>query len=172
MLNKFKLFFVTLLAVLFSVNASATVITGIPTVTVGGRVFTDTTNLIMLVCANQNTNGCTFRKPGSSTGYLVPVGKTFKAQALQLNVTVGASNSLMSVGYADNDVGVNTSTAPTNPVYAAGNSLASGFFNLNLTGAPLQVVLPDFLIPAQKYIYQVASGGTATYATVLFGYEQ
>lgn len=130
----------------------------IPTLTVGGRVFTDLDNLITLVAqegASATSQNCTFRKVGVTGGYVVPALTTFKLIAIKIvsvTATAGANaNGNLDILYADNDVGFGTNTAFTNPVYLGGDSSSVvRFQSLIATGQSSEFVI-NFDIPAGKY---------------------
>lgn len=90
----------------------------VDSVTIGGFTFVDITNLKMMVASTATTgNVCTFRQ-GGSTGYQVTTGKTLtlKAYKAEASSVTAAAGSLFFLFYADNDVGMDTTTARTNQV--------------------------------------------------------
>jgi hypothetical protein len=149
----------------------------VPSLTIGGRVFTDLTNLkILQGVANGTTNvRCSLREAGASAGYQVPVGKTFKVLAVVFQVGASAAGTSNSVAfaYSDNDVGVAASTAFTNPVYIGGNLDNGAYMPLtalsNLTKTEFSV---NFDIPAGKYLgIQALSTGAVVVRATVYGYE-
>lgn len=148
----------------------------IDTITVGGRVFTNLTSLIILYGWADGTgtsNRCTLRTANGSAGYQVTTGKTLTIRAVRFQTT-GASNtagvSPGNLAYADNDVGVATSTAFTNSVNMIGNTSfiqwgrASLYYGSDGDGAAI-----DFQVPALKYPAYVASNQIC--AIICYGYE-
>lgn len=68
-------------------------------------------------------NVCHFRKAASTAGYQVTAGKTLyiaKLRVFPSGETTIEISFCAKIGYADNDVGLNTTTARTNPVMAIG----------------------------------------------------
>ena len=67
----------------------------IPTITVGGRVFTDLDNLIVLTAYAQTGTaaGATFREPVASSGYQVPGGQTLRILAVTARVVYAAGSA-------------------------------------------------------------------------------
>lgn len=144
----------------------------IPTLNIGGRIFTDLTNLIVLVgngVGPTNLNS-TLRKQNGSAGYQVPATKTFQALALRIMTSVTAANSGASILYSDNDVGTRSPTVFTNPVYIGGSStngtVGDGpFVAGQFTDTPLQ-----FSIPTGKYVGTITAGA-GVYFYQVYGYE-
>ena len=125
----------------------------IPTLTVGGRVFTDLENLIELSGAGSSTSiYSTLRLSGASSGYQVPVGKILQIRAVQFTATTPA---VLAAGYSDTDVGYATSTAPSVNVvpYVQSDYFYTGG-DTPQVGIPLQ-----FDVPAGKYPYCNTSSG-------------
>lgn len=141
--------------------------TAIPTITIGGRVFTDVTNLKHLQMIVSTTNGCSARTPGATSGYVVPANFQLRILAARIFVSTKGTNSLIvAFGYCDNDCGFPTATAPTN--------LVSGFGSRMFAGDDAAVdsqkeFITNFVIPAGKYTY-FSGDGTTAFAGTFFGY--
>lgn len=61
------------------------------------------------------------RKEGTTVGYQVTSGKTLYMVNMRIQpVEIGTPACQLKMGYADNDVGLDTATARTNPVMAFG----------------------------------------------------
>ncbi len=89
-----------------------------PSITIGGRVFTDLDNLLILsAVVIANTYATAKPNTFTSTGYSVPTLTTFDTKAFEVISWDGASNGAAIPGYGDNDVGENSGSEPTNPVY-------------------------------------------------------
>lgn len=147
----------------------------IDTLTVGGRVFTDLTNLIILGMANGGGFNSTFRKqyPTNVTGagYQVTGGKSLTLWAAQI-LALGADN--IQILYSDNDVGLSSGTAFTNPVYPHGNTgyyiwSSTGGVNIATSFKAWHDINMHFVIPAAKYVSCII--GTNTTAANVYGYE-
>lgn len=148
----------------------------IPSVSIGGRVFTDLANLKILGAGFDaaTTVNSTFRAPNTSAGYQVPVGKKFVVMAIVVKIyeaTATASTIGIRLQYSDNDVGMQTSTALTNAVTTFGATQASSFGSLANTslGAQFQEAI-YFEIPAAKYLTGINISGKASNA-LIYGYE-
>lgn len=141
----------------------------IPSLTVGGRVFTDLSNLIVLYGIAQSASHTTLRKPGGSAGYQVTSGKTLTIYAVECFTVTAAAGAAFQLIYADNDVGVGSATAFTNPVYFAGDPNNAFFYN-SATGASLQRAI-WYPVPATKYV-GMASGSSNDQNCFFYGYEQ
>lgn len=146
----------------------------IDTVTVGGRVFTDLTNLIQIigVITGGGQRSC-MRKLSASAGY-APSGVTFKPKAGIFWVTVTSMVSASggcTFAYSDNDSGLaSNSTALTNGVYICGTSAAE-MCNTDLaSGGKEEFIMGDWSVPSGKYINVQASTST-TGVGHLYGYE-
>lgn len=89
----------------------------IPTITVGGRVFTDLTTIIILQAymnSSAATRYSTFRR--TSSGYQVTTAKTLKLHAAKWS-GIGTNSGGFTMGYGDNDVGFSSASAPTNETF-------------------------------------------------------
>lgn len=102
-----------------------------PSLTIGGRTFTDLDNLIILTCYSAATGGGTFRAQGSSSGYQVTSGKTLRVLAVKSTSGTSTATPTYLLAQSDNDIGLNSATALTNPVYHNGSSaslsMAAGY---------------------------------------------
>jgi len=130
-----------------------------PGLTVGGRVFTDLKNLIVLralIGAGGNLYG-TARQLNASAGYQVPTGKTLRVWAVREVTSV--VNQAVNIGYGDDDKGTSSASAPTNAVWQGGGvSLVLG---KNSSQYGSYEYPTNFAIPAQKYpaAYTDSTGG-------------
>lgn len=128
--------------------------------------------VIYLGCYNVAAGDfCTFRKPGSSSGYAVTAAKTLHIfAACAINTSTGTS-SFFNLFYGTSDKGMNAGTPPTGVVYAFGDSAmnygAGSVAGLNST--PI-VNTTDFQVPATDFPGAINSG-SSTYIQA-FGYEQ
>ncbi len=145
----------------------------IETLTIGGYVFTNIAGLIVLASKGTTNGNCTLRKmnPPGSAGYAVTSGKTLTIYAISMLSNAAMTNSLL---YADNDVGLDTATSFTNPVYfGSGSATAVTMFVVptSQTGinGPMQFA-PVFSVPATKYPAIVTNTGNTNSVTA-YGYE-
>lgn len=137
----------------------------IPSLSVGGVMFTDLSTLIVLFAPqNQASNtNTTARKAFAGAGYQVTSGKTYIIRATRFHSSAAAAYLLK---YSDNDVGVVTATSFTNGVNMIGYSLGSD------ASPPANSVMesaPFAPVPATKYVGTLAVTGTGTLTT--YGYE-
>lgn len=140
----------------------------IPCIQVAGRVFTDLTNLIVLYCSIggvTNRYGSA-RNNNTSAGYAVPAAKTLTILAVKQIANQAAGSATLM--YADNDSGVSSTTAPTNPVYLAGAGLA--FLNDNAAVANQIETTLTFSVPTGKYITIDSATSNKSATFVLYGY--
>lgn len=107
------------------------------TLTVGGRTFTEseitafesgTTGVILYGTLTGSNKYATFRKQDSSSGFQVPAGKTLTIVAIRIWCETASVVFGTQVLYGDNDVGINTATQPTTPVYIGGGSSTNTAF--------------------------------------------
>lgn len=123
---------------------------------VGGRVFTEVDQLINLVGYQSGATNirATFRKTNGSAGYEVPVGKSFRVMAWEYNNQDQNVADGLALCYTDNDVGINTSTAFTNPVWLGGDASAAAVSTRGVQKPALQNQSGaiEFLVPAGKFI--------------------
>lgn len=151
--------------------------TAIPTLTIGGRVFTDLENLKVLSAycdCSAGTRYSTLRLHSASAGYQVPVGKTFKVLAVAVIPLVGAAASRYAYPvYGDNDVGFASAAAPTNAVFPYGNQTASVILPSNTVPTAANTRLEMAIrqdIPAGKYPAVLGTLGLE-FTAYVFGYE-
>jgi hypothetical protein len=146
------------------------------TLAIGGRVFTDLANLICLLgntdsgAGGQNT---TLRKSTATTAYQVPASKQFRVRAVRLHcIASAAASRMIQLLYSDNDMGVTSNTAPTNPVYVGGHTNNSHLGSLVQAATNPQIEFAfDWVVPTTKYIGAI--GTTSSWVQVqVFGYEE
>lgn len=142
---------------------------------IGGRVFKNLNSLLYLYAATAGVNqNCTVRTSNTATGYQVTSGKTLTIGAIRMSLPddTTSTNNTMIIGYADNDLGFTTTTAPINPVYLAGQS-ANGqqpFPTFSLE--PYLDTAMFFQIPAGKFPFILNIGGASGgQQFILFGSE-
>lgn len=140
--------------------------------TKSGRVFSDLDNLICLVGSmGQTTNWATLRKVNDTSGYEVPVGKSFIAWAY---IFIGNTNAgPIYYAYGDNDVGFASASAPTTTVYPGG-SVTAGIIGQTITATEtIEGNLGIFSVPTGKYPAFSGNGGAGGTAgnIFIFGYE-
>lgn len=148
----------------------------IPTITVGGRLFTDISNLIILTeRVLTAARFSTLRKPNSSAGYQVTAGKTLTIEAQQsISSASSASQYEYFLLYGDTDVGQDSAAAPTTPIYVAGeatNTITAGHYEQAASETYVMPVnlITRFQVPAAKYAaFKATSAGTVLWA---YGYE-
>jgi hypothetical protein len=143
----------------------------IPYLTVGGRVFTDLKNLVVVTGGFDGTNtNSSCREWNGSAGYQVPVGKRLVIFAAQVNCIIFTTTCFYTICYSDNDVGVYGTTAFTNKV-TLGNS-ASSIAYMPIVSAVGKTEQAGVLgiVPAQKYVGLCKNIGDAYTLVTLFGY--
>jgi len=145
----------------------------IPSLEIGGRIFTDLVNLITLIGAgyNPSNTNCTLRKLNASAGYVVPTGKQFRILAIKARSDVAVDCSFRIV-YTDNDMGFGTNTAGTNIVYSGGTTISSQR-QVGVTTSSQREFETNFVVPAGKYPSIIVVGGTAASVSAdVYGYEE
>lgn len=143
-------------------------------VTRSGDVAVDTLTDIISLYGFIGTDGNVshLRLPHTTSGYQVTAGKTL--YLVRMMVLGSGVNGWWKLGYCDNDVGLNSATARTNPIMAIGNDDTSnnGMLrpaeSLATTGLPqnLQTMVWKFAI-AQKFPFVRRVGATPN-DTVMF----
>lgn len=148
-----------------------------------GHHVTDTATDEIVLHALLTTSGnvSTLRAVGATSGYQITSAKRFVIT--KIDILFGNASNVefaLALGYADNDVGMSTTTARTNPVALIGapegGSLATtGGFCTNPSSAAVNdqmreacagsIVLP--LAAAGKYLYVRQFGGTASVMSVI-----
>lgn len=150
---------------------------------------TDTITDVICLWARFSTSGnvSTYRRSGATSGYQVTSGKTFYITKIIVACDAASENYAIPIGYADNDVGMNTTTARTNPVAVLGDpeqtTLASGAggvvinptVNSNqmpaVNAAFSSVVIKSAI--SQKYLYSkfIGSATATMMGLIIFGFE-
>lgn len=147
--------------------------TSVPSLSVAGRVYTDTASLIEIIAFTNTTTATSFatpRKGAAASGYTPSGSKAFRVTALRV-ITSQASSLFPDIGYGDTDIGFSAPAAPTNAVYYTG---AAGFGAMGTTvpnaGSVFEIPV-DFTIPNGKYPFVSDGSNTAGGTFQLFGYE-
>lgn len=145
---------------------------GIPALQIAGRVFTDLTNLLVFAgTINGATNRyCSPRLYSGTAGYQVTSGKSLVIWAVATDISV-AGTSFMGVGYCDNDVGMATNTAPTNPIYQPSSASLLAATGLGVYATGVKEFATKLIIPTGKFLLVDSVGGTTVGTVKLFGYE-
>lgn len=149
----------------------------ISVLTVGGRVFTDLTSLIILYGeVSTATRYTTLRKQNGAAGYQVTAGKTLTISAMSLLYGGTVTNTTaVALLYGDTDVGINSAAAPTTPKYIGSDVNMFVFFSALGAGAtpsgPSSTLSGiDFGIPAAKYPC-MQTNSTTNFGNAFYGYE-
>lgn len=145
-----------------------------PSLTIGGRVFTDLKNLIRLNCfaTGTSTVRSTARLDSASSGYAVPAGKSLRILAARFR-NGGGTLAQVAIGYADNDVGITASTALTNGVFASGSSTVGTTVPAaaSVAFAGLAEASLNFVVPTGKYpVMQKDTASNVDMQCELYGY--
>lgn len=138
----------------------------IPSLTIGGRVFTDLANLIVLFGYSNSaaTSRSSLRRVNTSVGYTPSGTKAFQAVAVRIQTLVVATSGL-ALGYADTDIGLGVNTAHVSPQYL--NVLPP------LNGAVgIDFQMPcEILVPNGKYFASDSQGTVWVGNIIVYGYE-
>lgn len=152
-----------------------------------GGFITDTPSDIIALYGqvSANGNGSHLRRVGSTSGYQITAAKTFYICRVSLTADGAASTYAIALGYADNDIGFDTTTARTNPVTLIGNSEGTGYLSIggwngqgNVDGSrePGQLhngIIPLPLAAATKYLYFRSANNTGAnpHGLLILGFE-
>lgn len=155
----------------------------IPTVTVGGRVFTDLTNLKILstsLAASSNKYAPLYdTTPGGTPGvYQVPGGKTFIIYAIKYRLEQASGGTSLAGGlfYGDTALADNDAGPLTNPVGAiSGNAGITSNADLIFTDTwgtanPNLEMSIGGQVPTGKYLHIFQNTALGSHVTV-YGYE-
>lgn len=148
--------------------ANAIIPAAIPTLTIGGRVFTDLKNLKTLIgyCSGAGGTNTNFRTAAGAV-YSVPASKSFKVCAIKF---MTATAGTYYIAYCDNDVGLASSTAPTNATYPVNSSV--NLLSTPVAATNIAIEFPfDMTIPTGKYIFGSGGGGSYVGTIHVYGYE-
>lgn len=134
----------------------------------GGKVvFTDIENLIVLNTRLSDTGNrwSNFSKDGNAV-YQVTSGKIFHTLAFRI---FSHANGDCNYGYGDTTLGgINSGSAPTNPIYLTSGTSGNGF--LPVSAAKTHVYPFNYQIAASKYPFMHNTGGFSIWGTA-YGYE-
>ncbi len=161
------------LLLLFSVGtAQAAYLPQAETLSLGGLTIASPLTKLKAIYTNGSGNGCinTPREGASTSGYQVPVGKTFRV--LMISGNAGAATGVQ-LGYADNDSGSCNASLGTNPQYIASGSTTGTSPNIiSFSASNVQVGASlDFTIPASKYP-SISWGANTSVSLVIWGIEE
>lgn len=143
----------------------------IPSLTIGGRVFTDLTNLIQLIgyCDTTGSGNINSDLRRISTGAsYAPSGTTFSVKAVKL-MSGDASGCVGRLLYSDASVGIGVATAFTTPIYEGNSSSITGYVSGASLGSSYEAP-SDFTIASGKY-GGWANNGAGKAVPRVFGYE-
>ena len=150
----------------------------IPSLTIGGRVFTDLANLKILFARSAGTGALnsSFREAGGTAGYVVPASKSFRIDAISAKMTgtAAAGASMGQLLYSDNDAGTEGATAFTNAKYPGNSSSLSTFGTAASVASPGLARYEEpfnFLVPTGKYIGLIGTSATVSTIVQIYGYE-
>lgn len=149
----------------------------IPSLTVGGVVFTDLSAALIVLYGSvaTTTRYTTLRRTTATAGYQTTSGKTLTIRACKITYISLTGNPTINLLYGDTDVGLNSSSAPTNPVYLGGDSSSSCGVLGGSSGAASGPVsygetAPFFNTPSTKYSAMFLNI-EATTNMLAYGYE-
>ncbi len=126
----------------------------VDSLTVAGRVFSDMANLISLYTYTESNTKGTFRKSNGSAGYPVTTAKTLTLGAMRVIINAASSAVYpIQLAQSDNDLGLDSSSSLTNPLYYAGASTAG----IILMGNPGILVSGPGYFESGGFAFQVAA---------------
>lgn len=137
--------------------------------TVGGRVFTDLTTIISLCGYCSSNRQFTLRKPGVGSGYAVTTGKTLTIHAAKISCTSPAGFYGFECVQSDNDIGVDSATAFTNPVYQFG--AATPIMGLNTSSGASEMEYGQIAFPVSALKYPGIYTNVGNIQVYAWGYE-
>lgn len=157
--------------------SSSSLIVPRPTLTIGGRVFTDLDNLVHLGGVTGADTNATFSKfdTFATAGYSPPANENFVILAVRV-INLAGTNISISLGYADNDVGHDSGSAFTNAVFTlSGDTTARSTFAIDGVATEQQITdyATKIVIPANatsKFPMYQDSGGAVTTTVYAWGY--
>lgn len=142
--------------------------------TLGGYTFSpEQLSGLIILHAQVNTAGrvSTLRKANATSGYQVTSGKTLHIKAVKIMNVSTTALSVGHLGYGDTDVGFNSASPPTTPVWMAGESsvpMLGGTYAASDATANAHFV--SFDVPATKYAFIFLTGPSGNSA-IMYGYE-
>lgn len=139
------------------------------TVTIGGRNYSPASGLVILQAGFLTANQfAAFRTNDGVGDYQVASGKTLTLIGYRYFVQTGVAVGAINFGYGDTSVGGVSNSAPTNPIYFTGSTnIQTGVFVT--AGASLEDVLPNNVVPAQKYPMVRSSSNSIVANITIFG---
>ena len=152
----------------------------LPSLSIGGRIITNTENLIAVTCTSV-TAGQWWGVFKGSAIYQVPAGKQFRIVGIKAVESAGADRC--KVGYATNPVPVNTGTDPgTQHVFGQSwaanpdlNNNQSGFFPTGVNGVEYYLGDNEWIVPVNSpgwHMFCSCNEATQTSTVVIYGFEE
>ena len=143
--------------------------------TIAGRYFPNTSNLIILnaFSTSSSSPNATARIQKGTSGYQVTSGRTLKIFAVRMSVNA-ATAGIMQIKQTDNDVGYNTNTPLSGSLQAwpsnTSATTANGISVPATIGAYVEVPV-YFEIASGKYLTVVQTTNSSA-EMYLYGYEE
>lgn len=159
-------------------NKAIGTIGNVQTMTVGGSLFVDTTNIIILFggtdgATNVNSGSRKFGAQGGVT-YQVTTGKTLIINAYR-GIQLGSAGNDSSMAQVDNStLGFNVSTALTNPIFFGSESSTykSLFYVTSTIGSTFEHGSVAGKVAALKYLaFQQSATANSSLSHFAYGYE-
>ncbi len=146
----------------------------IPLLEVGGVLFTDLNNLIVVQGQAASNSNSTCRLPNATAGYQAVA--TYKVQAAIMRCGNSTAGQYVNISptYSDNDVGLNSATAFTNGVSYAGsgnNFFIAGSDGVSADNTRTHKYAMFFNVPTTKYFGFAKSGLANDTGVQAFGYD-
>ena len=143
----------------------------IPSVFIGGRTFTDLSNLIQLVGhITSGSRSGMFKTNDVSQSAFDASGGIFEVHALMLIGGDASVRENIRVGYGDNSLPLNTGTAITNEVRVGGVNMGQMLWTPgDAAGGSFNVAIPlRFDVPDGKFPFFATGDGSAGTAQSVF----
>jgi hypothetical protein len=147
----------------------------VPSITVGGRVFTDLTNIIILGgFTNASGNNCTMRQINGSAvptaGYTPSGSNKFHLMAMKVEQG-GAGGGAINLLHATADLGLAQAGAFTSPIdWLTGNSSLTKFMQLPGTDGDFKETAIDMIVPNGNFVGVVSALTSVTWYG--YGFEE
>ena len=156
-----------IIAMLFSVTSWGATPAKIESLEVGGRTFTDLTNLKSLVAYVTGAQFSSFRELDGVTPYVVPAGKSFVIEAMCW-VNRAAALGQLNIGHHDTPPVWQSAAPPTAPTYIY--NLSQTDYIVTSTVIERQCQNLRFVVLQNKHVHIVHPNATIMHAYV-YGYE-
>lgn len=144
-------------------------------VVIGGMIMPKSNLICLVAYMASGSKNATFRKTNGTAGYTPSGTKKFVTRAIEVNaaITAAAGGVDVMLSQGDTDLGMNSASAVSNPVYFGGHN-SSYIFNAAEYGAAkkFERAIPNFEVANGKYLCVSGTTAMGDKQIHVYGYEE